>query len=700
MKILLKGDENNKYAITEEGYTVLQSENEWYYAMKDVHGKLVCSPHLASPKQFHTQEITSFLSKTDKCLSPSYDSETQETSALVRNYSSAPVIGERKVLVVLVEFPDCSLTKSKLDFENLFNKPNYYEDGAKGSVSDYYNYVSYGKLNLTCDIVGPYKVRNRMSYYGGNSGIGGNDKNVYSLFEEVLTKLSAEVSLSDYDIDKDGFVDNIHIVYAGYGEEAGASANAIWAHESSFKPVPVQDVFVDRYSCSPELRSNKGNGISRIGCHCHEIGHALGAMDYYDTDYEKNGNYVGTGNWDVMASGSWNEEGVNPANFNPYVKIYNFGWCEEVLLTTDGPLAIPSSDYCDIIYRIDTPKNGEFFLLENRQQTLFDCSVPGHGLLIYHIDGDIENQIKENTINASYPQCCTIVCASSSFKTPTSVSSSYGNINSAGCPFPGSSNNRGFGINTVPAAVCVDGTIAGFSLNDIVENDYEITLDIKFGAPEEFEPDNNDSEIIVWSESFDTSSFETDWKIAKTEGNNLWGLRSTVSVFERNKYIQISPSFLVFDRSKRSVSSAKTPLLSLDDSQYLLSLKVSTTGESRYGKDSLIISFCNEESTVDVLVLILPQTKDWQEYSIPVKSERKQSCSIELKGICYNETSLAVDDIVLFRKGTKETSISQMRNEKREDVGYDLWGNRISLDADLPGFIVLPENHKKIYFQK
>lgn len=694
MKILLKGDEKNKYAITEEGYTVLQSENEWYYAMKDVHGKLVCSPYLASPKQYHTQETTSFLSKTTKGLSPDYYSETPDKWALVRNFSSAPVIGVRRVLIVLVEFPDCPLTKTIADFEDLFNKTDYYEDGAKGSVADYYNYVSYGKLSLKCDIVGPYKAQNKMSYYGGNSAVGGNDKNVYALFEEVLAKLSGEVSLSEYDSDKDGFVDNIHIVYAGYGEEAGASANAIWAHESTFKPVSVQDVLIDHYSCAPELRSNKGNGISRIGCHCHEIGHALGAMDYYDTDYEKNGSYLGTGNWDVMASGSWNEEGVSPANFNPYVKTYNFGWCEEILLSEENSLSIQSSDKSDIVYRIDSPKKGEYFLLENRQQIYFDCSVPGHGLLIFHVDSDIENQIKENTINSKYPQCCTIVCASSNYKMPSSASASYGNIDSPGCPFPGTSYNGRFDLYSVPAAVCNDGTPGGFSLGNITEKDLLVTFDIKFGKAEELEPDEIDCEEIVWTENFDTSSFGTDWKIERIEGSNLWGLLSSVFLFNRNRYIQISSSSAVLGRTRRSVSLAKTPLISFEDAQYVLTLKVQTTGESRYGKDSLFVSLCNEMSIVEDLALVLPQTKEWQEYSIPIKSGKAQSCSIILKGVCYNETSLAVDDIVLSRKYEKGTSLPLIRINDYSEIGYNLWGKKISTDFGRSGFILLPDKKK------
>ena len=84
-----------------------------------------------------------------------------------------------------------------------------------------------------------------------------------------------------------------------------------------FPEITMQGMKIDRYSCTPELRGNRGGGISRIGPCCHEMGHALGAMDYYDTDYTTGGSFEGTGVWDVMAQGSWNNDGITPGTFQP-----------------------------------------------------------------------------------------------------------------------------------------------------------------------------------------------------------------------------------------------------------------------------------------------------------------------------------------------------------------------------------------------
>ena len=59
------------------------------------------------------------------------------------------------------------------------------------------------------------------------------------------------------------------------------------------------------------------------------------------------------------------------------------------------------------------------------------------------------------------------VCASSSVSVPSSSSYSYGEINSAGCPFPGASGKTEFGGQTVPAAFAWDGSDVGFELSDI-----------------------------------------------------------------------------------------------------------------------------------------------------------------------------------------------------------------------------------------
>lgn len=452
----IKGDEHNKYAMDKDGLALLQTENGWYYATMEKDGRTIPSEFKLTAESKRSRALKNFLETKSQNIKPSLGN-VHNMPDKINVISNTPVIGQRRVLVIMMQFRDKLFTKKPDDFKRLFNENNYQEDGAIGSVRDYYNYVSYNQLDLQCDIMGPYTSMQNMAFYGSNTTAGGNDQNPYVLFEEAIENVVKEINLSDYDADGDGYVDNVHIIYAGYGEEAGASSNAIWAHEMTFSAITIQGMKINKYSCAPELRGNMGNGISRIGPHCHEIGHALGAMDYYDTNYETDGSYQGTGQWDVMASGSWNNDGICPANFNPYVKVYNFGWAEAKSLQTDAENTIIPYSVKGDIYRLDTGHDNDFYLIENRQQEYFDKAVPGTGLLIYHIGPDIKEKSLSNTINSTHPQQCYPVCAGAKVSRPSSQVQSYGNINSSECPYPGSSQNVLFSDSSIPAALTFNG---------------------------------------------------------------------------------------------------------------------------------------------------------------------------------------------------------------------------------------------------
>ncbi len=430
-------------------------------------------------------------------------------------------MGNRRVLVILMQFADIAFRKSTQDFNDLFNAADYKFDGANGSVADFFNHVSYGRLNLKTDVIGPYTAMMPRRFYGENTAAGGSDANPFALFREALDFARKTVNLADYDADNDGFIDNIHIIYAGHGEEAGASASAIWAHEMTFPSIDVEGLKISKYSCAPELRGNLGDGISRIGPHCHEIGHALGTMDFYDTDYNADGHFPGTGVWDIMASGSWNGEGVNPANFNPYTKVCDFGWVTPQRIPSDSEVTISSSALPDNIYRLETGVEGDYYLLENRQQAHNDIALPGEGLLIFHVGPDIEACAAQNRINSKFPQQCYPVCASSVFSSPDSHPESYGDVNSAGCPFPGASGKTGFSSTTVPAAL----TFSGGSTDIELKNIRLVGSDVCFssgnthgGADDDSIPPVEDGEDLLWMESFEDLNWNDDCETACLSG--------------------------------------------------------------------------------------------------------------------------------------------------------------------------------------
>ena len=512
VSVFMRGDEYLKYAVTEDGYTLLSDSSGWWYANHVDGGEIKKSGFRLMSKEDETEELKLFKASCPKGIVPQRNVQEQYNRASDTNNAShsGPMVGERRALVILMQYTDCAFKKTRDDFETLFNTFDYKQDGAKGSVRDFYRYASQSQLDYVSDVYGPYTSQYPMRYYGGNSINGGSDKNPLQLCIEAIKSLPNDIDFSLYDNDGDGVVDNVHIIYAGYGEEAGASSDAIWAHEYPHRISLKNEVGYSfaGYSCSPELRGNHGSGITNIGVICHELGHALGAMDYYDTNYGTGGKYEGTGNWDIMASGSWNDEGRTPPNFNPYVRSSVFGWNKQAVLNSDQRISLPRREIDNaeqsVIYRIETGSEGDYFLIENRQQYLFDAAIPGSGLMVYHVHPNIDRYNTTNTVNATHPQGLYPVCASHSEPSKKE----YGNINSSECPFPGSNNKREFSSTSSPAAVAWNGSLVKVSLSYITMNAFDGTITFTTGKDTIDEPDIPDIPVekeVVYKESFESS---------------------------------------------------------------------------------------------------------------------------------------------------------------------------------------------------
>ena len=494
VNIMMKGDEFLRWAITEDGYSLLYGHNgALVYAVKSPDGDLIPSKHVATMLKERPVEVTAMLKDIPKGLTFSQEQFRQaelkrmKRQTQMKKASAAPnaatseklpVVGERKMLVILVEFADVKFNKSQEDFEKLMNAENYTENGNFGSVRDYYRENSFGKLDLKTDVVGIYTLPRERAYYGGN--VGGNDANPQAMAMKAVELADPDVNFSDYDADGDGVVDGVHIIFAGHGEEAGGGEDCIWSH--SYVLTGQRDgKILSRYSCSPELRNASGNNTTFIGVICHEIGHVLGAMDFYDTNYSTGGQYQGTGKWDLMASGNWNYSGAMPAHFNPYSKIYDFGWAE----AQDGNRA--ASFTLDAMsdkgfVRIDTKTPGEYFLLEYRGQTGFDRLIPGHGLMVYRASEDL-SRLGSNTVNAFHKQQFYPLCANATAELPTSEPSSYGTVDSESAPYPGTLNINELNDMTMPSMMSWNHVPTEFPITSVIENvnDMNVTFDVAGG---------------------------------------------------------------------------------------------------------------------------------------------------------------------------------------------------------------------------
>ncbi len=451
INIYLHGDEKVKWATTQDGYTLLFNAEGYYeYAVLDYRNSLVTSGIIARNEENRDLLSQSFLAGVNKNLTYSpdqisilkqvwniYDEEAQNGA------KAFPTTGNRKLVCILIGFTDRAFVKTQAEFDALFNQVGYTAGGATGSIKDYYLENSWNQFNLTVDVKGPFTASNNMAYYGTN--VSGDDIRPRELVTEAVNLADPTTNYADYDNDNNGSVDAVYVIYAGYGEESGAPSTTIWAHAWAIPTITRDGKTISNYSCSSELRGTTGTNITRIGVICHEFGHTLGADDFYDTDYATNGQYDGTGEWDLMGGGGWNNGGATPAHHNPYTKIYVYGWASAITLSTAQNVAVLNSvQNSNSFYRYTTPTTNEYFLIENRQQIGFDSYIPGHGMLIYHVDG---SYISSNhySINASAHQGMYPMPANS-----TAANGVVASVSTSGCPWPGTSAKTSFTDATTP----------------------------------------------------------------------------------------------------------------------------------------------------------------------------------------------------------------------------------------------------------
>ena len=403
----LVGDEFGHYWVAADGKAYQEESGAGYY-------KLVNAQNINSSAQQRRAQVN--------------EERTRRLAARrvgeVGNYA-----GKKRGIVILVNFSDTKFKPAhdKALFQRMANEEGFSWGDFKGSMYDYFKKQSLGQFELTFDVVGPVTVSKTSAYYGENSkDEQEEDLHPAEMVIEAVDLAKNEVTdWNQYDWDGDGWIDQVYIVYAGLAESGGGDANTIWPHAYSLYSAkyygdgtgPVQvgkNLRVNTYACGSELADT--DKIDGIGTMCHEFSHCLGYPDFYDTEYS-GGN--GMSYWDLMDQGCYNDDGYQPAGYTSYER-WMAGWAEPTVLETDdvqvtemGDLQTTAQSY--VIY--NKGNRNEFYLLENRQFTAWDASLPGCGLLILHVDYDqsIWNANKPN--NDKDHQRMTWVAADNEYQT-------------------------------------------------------------------------------------------------------------------------------------------------------------------------------------------------------------------------------------------------------------------------------------------
>ena len=367
-----------------------------------------------------------------------------QTRAEYAQKASSANFGSPKIPVILVGFSDRAFSKTAAQFSAMLNTPGYSDNSAIGSVWDYYNENSFGQFTPVFEVLGPVTLDNNMSYYGANDS-SDNDKLPEMALVHAAQKLNSTVDFSRYDNDGDGTVEFVIFYYAGFDEAQGASTNAIWSHawylsssSNARNSRTFDNVKLDRYFCTSELKGTSGSTMCSIGTTCHEFAHTLGLPDFYDADYATNGSAANMYSLSLMASGSYNVNSTTPPYFNSE-ELYEIGWLSAIPeLTTAGSYTLPAVNYPNATqysaYKTKTSVNNEYFVYECRRGQRWDAGIPT-GMLVYHVDKST-NQVatgvtaastwNSNKVNNySVHPCCYVVPAAKPTQTTAYSGSSY-----------------------------------------------------------------------------------------------------------------------------------------------------------------------------------------------------------------------------------------------------------------------------------
>jgi immune inhibitor A len=359
----------------------------------------------------------------------------------------APLRGSVRVAVILADFPDRAMTATKAHFEELFFSLGVLPNG---SVREYFREVTHGLVDIVGEVTDPLRLPQNLAWYAnGNFGIGrpSGTPRAQIMAQDAAIAADGPVNFGPYDNDGNGFVDAFIVVHAGSGGEVTGNSGDIWSHKWVLPAVRATDgTRIYAYLTIPE--------DARIGVSAHEIGHLVfGFPDLYDTD----GTSEGIGNWCLMAGGSWGGGGEVPVHPSAWCKV-NQGWATSRVHTGRSTVSFPDVKTSHTVHRLWKDGGGgpEYFLVENRQRTGYDRSLPGDGLLVWHIDEGRPGNTDENHYKVALEQA--------DGRRDLELSRNRGD---AGDPFPGSAGNTSFTAGTNPNSKSYSGADTCVSLTGI-----------------------------------------------------------------------------------------------------------------------------------------------------------------------------------------------------------------------------------------
>lgn len=380
--------------------------------------------------------------------------------------TSFPRSGDVRAIVILVEYSDYAFHTENAGeyFNDMLNGDNFTRHGGTGSARRYFLDSSFEQFRPTFDVYGPVTLPRNRAYYGGNDS-SGDDNYPEDMLVHAVNILDKDVDFSQYDLDGDGYVDNVFIIYAGQGEASYGPAESVWPHAwalaAAGKTRRADGVLINKYGCSNEWKLTSPDGV---GTFIHEFSHVMGLPDLYCTTYSSAGSET-PGAYSVLDYGPYNNEGRTPPVYSAYER-NAMGWISPIILGDKATISLEPLDQSNTAALIGTTLSNEFFLVENRQNQGWDKYIPGHGMMVWHVDyqpGIFSSNRVNNTSGHQYVDIIE-ACGRSDNRAPALMS---------GYTFPGSGNVTALTAETTPALTTWAGAATGVAITEITEDPHD-----------------------------------------------------------------------------------------------------------------------------------------------------------------------------------------------------------------------------------
>jgi M6 family metalloprotease-like protein len=438
VKLRVYGDEYYARTETPAGYTLVfdNASRTYFYANRAADGKSFVSTgipadqptpggldqHIELPvttiREFASSARTKYSQERDERWKARVNAvrtlNNAENGSLFRNKSAAsnakalgaPVLGDKRGLTILIQFPDDPATggadpiKFPTDREKIVrfcNSEGYKENGNTGSVRDYFYDQSLGRMTYTQTVTPIVTVPNPRNYYNfsdypNNNTLANPEDGAREMINDAIAILkSKNFDFSALTVDENNRAIATNVFFAG--ADSGVFARGLWPHSFFVTPdISVgsggKTIFLHSYQIT-----NIPNAAPVIGTFCHENGHLL--LGYPDIYSVFNGE--GVGEHCLMGSGNYLDDGKTPSPLNGYFKnIVGWGKVTSISPSTFLTASLPTTG--NVAYQINNPSvSTEFFMVENRGTgDKWAKDSDDTGILIWHIDETEDGNVRIN----------------------------------------------------------------------------------------------------------------------------------------------------------------------------------------------------------------------------------------------------------------------------------------------------------------